>query len=405
MQDVRKKLNIKIESPFWDEALKKAQNDPEVPEWLTQEYVSALEERFSILKENLLSVLAALEQVVKTPELCLFAKILYHIIEKKESFSNSFPVFELPEAPEGASEVLGYDCVGLFPILAHVIPFSRELEARSVPEDVISDTLSFLRSFVSESFKKTGKPCFDKSSFSVFRVFVYTNYLWIGRLRFEIEPDSKRKVRGFINKCGEIRSLACDVTLHRSGNFLGAIGFTDEEGSFEADFVETDDFYEGYAVNPESSLVETARTRLPKSEWECIFKPGDALLKIHIPNGGPLTKEVCDLSYERAREIFRKSYPEYDFKAFVCCTWFLCPLLQGFLKPDSNIVSFQKRHRLFPGKNTAADVFLYVFNKTVSSADEVDFKSLPEDNSMMRGVKKLLLDGKYVHQVQGYIPF
>ena len=133
--------------------------------------------------------------------------------------------------------------------------------------------------------------------------------------------------------------------------------------------------------------------------------PGDTLIKVHIPSMGKLLKEDCDAAYERARETFTRCYPEYDFKGFVCNTWFLNPVLRGFLKEDSNIVLFQNKYTVFPAKNLAPDVFLYVYGLRVNSAEEVDAASLPEDNTMRRGVKKLLQDGIYVHQFNGFIPF
>ncbi len=196
-----------------------------------------------------------------------------------------------------------------------------------------------------------------------------------------------------------------ETRLHASGNRLGAIGFTDEAGSFDANFVETDTFYEGYAVNEKTCLAESTRTRLSKEEWRCIFAPGDTLLKVHIPYGGKLTRESCEASYKEARQVYGACYPEYDFRGFICNTWLLCPTLLSFLPEESNIRHFQRNYRIFPGENTAADVFHYVYGKAVASADEVDVASLPEDNRMQRGVKNLLLKGEYIHQYNGFIPF
>ncbi len=403
--DIRKSLNINIESPFWDEALQEALASPKLPAWLRKDFVSALEKDFSLLGDCAEPVLQALDQVVKTPALCLLAKVLYHIIDRKKSFSQLFSCFALPNAPEGATETLGYDYVGLFPILGHVSISNRELADRGVEQDIISATLQFLRLQLKESREKAGKPCFTKDSFSLFRLYVYTNYLWFSRMRFEIHKGFNRNVKVFRDGSGNVRILMHDAVLHRDGNILGAIGYTDEAGAFDADFRETEDYYEGYAVNPETGLAETKRTRLSKKDWTCILQPGDTLLKVHIPYGGKLSKQACNADYARAKATFQKCYPEYDFKGFICNTWLLCPALTTFLKKDSNITLFQEPYHIFPAKNMAPDVFLYVYDKMVTSADEVDFAALPEDNSMRRGVKQLLLGGTYIHQYNGFIPF
>ena len=46
------------------------------------------------------------------------------------------------------------------------------------------------------------------------------------------------------DKNGNICLLMHDITLHARGGILGAIGYTDEEGAFAADFWETEDYYE-----------------------------------------------------------------------------------------------------------------------------------------------------------------
>lgn len=403
--DIRKVLNIEIDSPFWEEAHAKAQATSELPDWLTDRYIADLERDFSLFGSNLDLILQALCQVRETPALCQLAKILCHIIGKKRSFSQSFSRFSLPKSPEHCNSFLGYHYVGLFPILAHVRPFCLELAERGITADIMYDTLSFLRANIQQSFEQTELPRFGKSFFSIFRVYIYTNFLWIGRLRFEIHPDSDRKVKAFADSGGNIRLLMCDTTLHASGAILGAAGCTDEAGAFDADFLETENYYEGYAVNSKTHLAEATRIRLAKSDWTCILQPGDTLLKVHIPSKGRLLKADCDAAYERAKTVFQNSYPEYVFKGFICNSWLLCPTLASFLRKDSNIVLFQETYHIFPAKNTATDVFLYVFGLEVSSADELDLPSLPEGNSLQRGVKKLLLEGTYFHQFNGFIPF
>lgn len=398
-------LNFHIDSPFWDEALTLSQNEDAVPAWLCKGFILSLEEDYSLLSSLTNSVIQALDRVTETPALCLLAKALYHIIDKKQPFSKAFPCFSLPKAPENLSDSTGYDLVGLFPILAHARLSAHALAARGIPHDIIYDTFHFLRRSINESCQRAGRPCFDAAAFSIFPAYLYTNTLWIGRLRFEIHPNANRNVRIFANKNGGLCALMCDVTLHARGNILGAIGYEDAQNAFAADFQETENTYEGYAVDPATGLAEAGRTQLSKQEWTPIHTPGDTLLKVHIPSTGKLLKEDCEAAYERARQLFPKCYPEYTFQGFICCTWLLCPALRTFLKQDSNIALFQQQYLIFPSKNTAADVFLYVFNRTVASADEIHIPSLPEHNSMQRGVKKLLLAGTYVHQFNGFIPF
>ena len=403
MQDIRGTLQIQIESPYWDEAFARAQKDPQIPQWLTDDYILALEKDFSLLGDQQSAVLAGLAQVRQREELSLLAKTLYHIIAMDHRYSQAFTAFQIPQPPAGVSTA-GYDLVALFPILGHIPLSNQLLKDRGVDDSVIYDTLNGLRINIRLSSEKAGRSYFSEYAFSILGAYIYTNSLNVGRLRFEIYPNSNRNIKAFADHSGNICLLMHDITLHRDGNILGAIGYTEEDGAYDADFVETDDYFEGYAVNREG-LAENKRTRLYKKDWKCILQPGDALLKVHIPTGPKLTKESCDDAYRKAVELFPRCYPEHDFKGFVCNTWLLAPIMKTFLKEDSNIVKFQEPFHIFPAKNDAPDVFWYVFKKTVQSAAEVNPAELPEGNSMQRGVKSLLLQGKFVHQFNGFIPF
>ena len=403
-QDIREILNVNIVSPYWDEVLEEAVEMPDVPEWLTADFISKLEKDFSILGDHAQAAMQAREQVVKTPELCLFAKILYCIMCKKQGFSKLFSQFALPEAPEGA-QPLGYDFVGLFPILAHVRLYDQELTQRGVEHDIIFDTFNFLRGSIKGCCERAGRPCFDKAAFSIYGAYLYNHTLWIGRLRFELHPNSNRNARIFAGKDGTLCTLMCDTVLHRNGNVLGAIGYEDEEGAYEADYRETEQYYEGYAVDPETGLAGKVRTRLAKEDWKPVMVPGDTLIKVHIPNMGKLLKEDCDAAYARAQETFTKCYPEYDFKGFVTHTWFLGPALEPALREGSNIKNFRNYFEIFPAKSNGNDVFQYVYRQNVKTPAEVAIDELPEDNSLRKGIKDQLQKGNYIYEFNGFMRF
>ncbi|MBQ5778181.1 MAG: hypothetical protein IIV97_05130 [Oscillospiraceae bacterium] len=404
LQDIRKSLNVNIDSPYWDKAFEAAEKEVSLPSWMSAEYVSEMEEKYSLFSGQLELVEKARGLICDNPELLLLVKTLYNIIAEKKPTKDLFPTFELPAAPEDSSGSLAFALCGIFPILGHVEPYAKELSDMGIEHSIIWDTLSFFRGNLKSALNREGGPLFTKGMFLAFRVFVYTSFLWIGRLRFEFHPTFGLLFRAFENDKGERVSLMCDTVLHSSGYRLGAYGFTDEEGKYDADFVETDEYFEGYAVTADGRAEKT-RTRLSKSEWKCILKPGDTFLFVHIPGRGKLDPEICEESYNRAREVYSRCYPDRDIKAFVTDTWLLCPALKSFLNEDSNIVKFQDKYHLIPACNEGIDVFLYVYNKEVKTPDEVDFEALPEENSMQRGVKKLLLDSTYVHEFTGFFPF
>ena len=399
-QDIRKILNITVESPYWEDALAEAREMEALPHWLTDEFLQDMERELELLGDGFAAARENLAVLRRNPELCLLAKVFFQILCRRKGFGGSFTELSLPL--ESSTD---FDFVLLFPLLAHVAIYARELSQRGVDRKVIFDSMHFLRYSIGESRKRHGRPSFDKAALSIYGAYLYCNMLWIGRLRFEIHPDSNRNVWVFRNKEGRLCALMCGTRLHASGNILGAIGFTGEAGAFDADFLETEEYYEGYPIDEKTHLAKNTRIRLSKDQWEVILAPGDTLLKVHIPNTGKLLKEDCEASYKKAIHIYKNLYPEYDFKGFVCYTWLLCPTLRQILKPDANILQFQEPYLLIPARNDAPDVFLYVYGMNVKSAAEVDATTLPETNSLQRGVKKLLQEGIYIHQYHGFIPF
>lgn len=405
MTDIREKLNITIESEHWDEAYKKALSEDGIPEWLTEKFLLDLNEETGVLPDVIENLIKALPFVLEVPELVLLAKTVYNIFAKRLPGSKAISKYEQIVAPADVENPIGYDLVMAFPLVAHIRITWEELRARGVDADVAQKSLMWANDILRGIEEQEGKPTTSNYIIGVHRVCIYVTQLCVERLRFELHPNSKRPAKVFMDKNGHLAALMCNTKLHKSGYILGSGNCTDEEGSYDADFVETETTYEGYAVSDETHVAEKTRTVLNKSEWTPVFVPGDTVLKVHISPGPGFTTEACDASFKRAREIFTRCYPEYDFKGFVTSCWMLSPVLREILKPESNIISFQNRFKVFPAEDNALDVYQYVYKLHPKSVDEVDFENLPEDNSMQRGVKQKGLEGKFVHQCNGFIPY
>ena len=83
----------------------------------------------------------------------------------------------------------------------------------------------------------------------------------------------------------------------------------------------------------------------------------------------------------------------------------LSPELRDILPAESNIISFASKFNIYPVKSTALDALMYIYNFRGKSPDELDFKSLPEDNTLRRGVKQKMLEGKFIHETGGFFPW
>ena len=404
MCDIREDLGIKLASPYFEEAYQKALSEPALPVWLTEEYIHRLNDTYRVLPKTYEKVLAALCEVVKIPSLCLLAKTVYHILDTKLPYGEAFTDLDLPKPPEGARSI-GYDCVMLFPVLGHIVASHDALAARGVDEDVITASLLWTDNFFAEACEKLGKLAYPKEYFAAYGAGIYVKTLIIGRLRFEIAKEAIHPVRMYQSRKGELLPLMDHVTLHQSGQMLGSFGCEEESGSFLAEVTETEDAYEGYTVDPVTRLVLKERIRLPKSEWTEIYRRGMNAIKVHIPAGGRLDPAACEASYTRAKELLPRAYPEYRFSCFLICCWMLSPLLKEILPPTSNIVVFGEKYTVFPMKSDAKDAFGYVFGIHGKELSKIDFASLPEENSLQRGIKREALLGRFVHQYGGYIPW
>ncbi len=404
MYDVRTKLGIKVESRYWDDAYALALSETGTPEWLTEEFIRTMHDKYGVLKITYETLLAARPLVVENEDLCLLAKTIYHILETKLVFSKAFTAFEMPEVPKNVENTIGYDCFIAFPILAHVRHSWHELSARGVPDAVCTSSLMIFDELYKGFSKEAGKPCFPLGYFKIYSAAIYVHSLIIGRLRFEMKKGTGWDVHIFKNKNGEYIPLMHDVTLHRSGRVLGSYCCEDTNDSYIADFRETEDTYEGYSVDPKTGLAKNVRTVLHKAEWSPVFSENDDIIAVHIPYGGKLDREICRKSYADAREIFARCYPEHDFKCFLTACWMLSPELKNILPPESNILAFSEPYMIFPVKSQAHDAFFYVYGIEAASVSEIDIENLPETNTLTRGVKNSALEGKYVYEFGGFMP-
>ncbi|ADD43677.1 hypothetical protein Snas_4025 [Stackebrandtia nassauensis DSM 44728] len=115
---------------------------------------------------------------------------------------------------------------------------------------------------------------------------------------------------------------------------------------------------------------------------------GDLVLGVHIPqDGGPMSPDACAASIAWAREFFPHHFGDRfaSRPLFVCSSWLLDPKLAEVLRPDANIVAFQKLFELLPAGEDASelgekDVLRFVFDQV----GDTDLASLPRDSTLRR---------------------
>lgn len=403
MEKLFERLNVVIESDFLEEAYKKAINLNEIPHWLTKEYILKLNEELDVFEVYLEKVLLALGKVKENADLLVFVKILYFLIELSPKREDVVKNIKLPLKTGEEDEVIGYNLAAVFPVAAHILKLRDSFVKRGIEEKYISATLKFLELGIKESTERMNYLSYNEAYFTWDIYYLYEELIRIERFEMQVVPHFYYHVQVLENQSGERVVLADNLVLHREGHVLGTAGYMDEEGSYKAEVTQTEECFEGYKVDNETHLFENKKTQFSKKEWKVILKDGDAVFGIHIPANLPLDDETCMFSFKKAKEVLSRCFPEYDFKAFVTGTWLLAPELKGFLKPQSNILAFQKYFTIFPSEYAYGKaVFSFVYQLNVFKDIALDYNTLKEDTSLMRNIKKHYLDGKYVHEFNGF---
>ncbi len=335
-------------------------------------------------------ILAAAQKVRKSPALRLLVCLLEQWARAgAEDFSDY-------EEPRG--EGIEYDFLHLFAMIPTMPESVAHLRERGVPEDIIASTMQEYDFCVEKIIERDERPGFDAGRLLWTLRISGNTMLHIGRLKFDLPAKRVSGIRVYKNVAGDICILADGVIVHRSGKVLGSAGLTDEEGSYLAEIEETDDMISGHPAD--GDLIKKQKISLKKSQWTLCLSSSDDVIAIHIPPGGELDKESVERSYARAREIFAKHYPDRPYKAFHCRSWLMSRELCGILKPTSNILAFQEKFIHYPRRDAGAKgIFYNVFPKI---GVPEDYNLLPEDTSLQRSVKKLYLDGGYIHSGCGF---
>lgn len=341
----------------------------------------SLQNRFGMFGKWFEDVLTAAKQISEDEDLLLFVCIFSCILEERHELCS----MTMPDRDCAAT-----DHLPLFSFLLFADEMAENLEKRKLPEDVIRSTMSCFGDEMNDYhglFGRSGVRIYS----SWFMHFLNGRILRIGRLNFEM-TEFDRKMRVY-EHCGKLIVFADGEYMHKSGMVWGSAGQTDEEGKYFAEITEENGAVSGYAAN-EYGEIEPHRITLEGARE--VLRRGDKILSVHIPAEDPLTVELCEEAYKRAREIFASCYPEFGFKAFCCFSWMLEKRLRLITGKESNITRFADKYTGFPLLSGDA-CFSFLFHVY----DKPELKNLPETTSMQRAVKKYLCEGGHFYAKGG----
>lgn len=344
--------------------------------------IASLQKRFGMFGKWFDDVQNAAKIISEDEDLLLFVYIFSCILEERHELCS----MTLPDR-----ECAATDHLPLFSFLLFADEMAENLEKRKLPEDVIRSTMSCFGDEMNDYhglFGRSGVRIYS----SWFMHFLNGDIIRIGRLNFEMSKFSQHMR---VYDCGgELKVLADGEYMHKSGMVWGSAGQTDEEGKYFAEITEENGAVSGYAAN-EYGEIEPHRITLEGARE--VLRRGDKILSVHIPAEDPLTVELCEEAYKRAREIFASCYPEFGFKAFCCFSWMLEKRLRLITGKESNITRFADKYTGFPLLSGDA-CFSFLFHVY---DDKPELKNLPETTSMQRAVKKYLCEGGHFYAKGG----
>ncbi|MBN1671519.1 MAG: DUF5596 domain-containing protein [Kiritimatiellae bacterium] len=275
---------------------------------------------------------------------------------------------------------------GLFYVLVLLsgIPSMQRIHReREIPADVIRDTVADLKRCLEteDYFLRTGHWGISQNIFGWLMHSWRGDLYHLGRLQFKHGPFTGR-LRAFRHRRARaVLALAEDGVAFRADGQMDVAGQEGAPDGWTSTLEISDTAIAGFPIDPRGFAVHR-RLRLPASEWEPALLPNDRILEIHIPAGPPpMDYDACGESLRRALAFFPKYFPDRPFKAFVCSSWILDPQFEALLKPESNLVRFQKEVYLYPLRGGGTTMIWQVFGLRVK-----DIRSAPRKTSMQRAL-------------------
>ncbi len=297
-----------------------------------------------------------------------------------------FPASRLQNLPR-LQRTLG-DSAGVFYFLIGLdaVPRTRAVHARrNVPERITRRCFShFEESLALYAMHHAGRPGMNPGSLGWLRNHVKGDLFRLGRFEFMLKPFHGR-LRAFRRRSdGTVLALAEDGVAFDAA---GRIARHDAAPAWTARLQIERRGVTGCPISPKGHALNRT-VFLPRSEWDPVLAPGDAILETHIPPGGGMTLERCRNSMAEALDFFPRTFPESPFVGFACYSWVLNPDLATIYRPSANPVLWQRELYLFPIPTGDREGLYFIFGE-----NDPDPAAAPRDTSLRRALLDHLARG------------
>lgn len=349
-----------------------------------QEKYEAFGKYYDIVREGA-------QQINEDPVCSIWVKVVHtYITNEKWGHYRDVPVPPLNGTPKQDMLMLA--------TLIPFIPVAAEKYAKGgFSHEEIASYLQAYGSCMGSTKIRTGYVGLDETYFRWLNLFARAKIFRTHGIQFEFT-----KLKDFAlylrNKCsGQVIPVRVSGVVHASGKMmLGAGGYEDPEGAFEVSFAEDDEKFRGHGVF--DAVISREAQDFPKTEWECVARPGARCLGMHLPRGANITRENVRLACAEAYKIARRIDPDFTEIPIQCSSWLLDPGIEKILGPDSNVVRFGKLFARHPGKSPGRAANSFVFPGKPQRDED-----LPEETRLQRGLKQHYLNGGYTYGYTGIL--
>lgn len=135
--------------------------------------------------------------------------------------------------------------------------------------------------------------------------------------------------------------------------------------------------------------------RIGELEYELFTHGGKKAVSIHIPSDARLETSLLRVSYEQARALIGRIFPEFADVPYICESWLLSPDLEALLPENSRILAFQRNFRIekaFPDES---------FREWVFKNRDITNEELTGHTSLQRNLKAFILAGNPFRNGEG----
>jgi hypothetical protein len=293
----------------------------------------------------------------------------------------------IPDAPPGTeSDISALMAVAGFPKMfaAH--------RARGIPDSISVATARDLQRWITRPASAGGK--WEFRHLRWLGSHVHHMLLEIGRLQFIAIPFGS-PYRVFHAKS----SIQKTIVFPEAGLECSRDGWLEKSGDgFITSYVSTPEELRGHPVDPASGQISHETTSLPSCDYDLRLCRESMALHVHIPSGQPLELSDCADSFRSAGDIYRRHFPELDWRAFCCTSWLLDRELWRCLPPHSNIQGFGN---LFLPLATPGNNSDQLMERVLEGTP--DWRMFTPKTSLQKAVLKHLHEGHRFRTTSGFI--